>query len=91
METGTGIVIGVGPSGLVNIVRRFSYRKDWKYTYGALSKGQNGPRAAGVHARTLDDAFESSIDYRLCRVFTQCMGFVERPFFTKRINVYVRR
>ena len=58
METGLGIVIGVGPSGLVNIVGRLSYQKDWKYTYGALPEGQNDPRAARVHARTLDDAFE---------------------------------
>ena len=54
METGTDIIIiGAGPSGLVAALALLQEGQKVAI-YDALPKGQNGSRAAVVHAHTLE-------------------------------------
>lgn len=54
METGPDIIIiGAGPSGLVAALTLLQEGQRVAI-YDALPKGQNGSRAAGVHAHTLE-------------------------------------
>ena len=54
METGTDIIIiGAGPAGLVAALTLVQEGQKVAI-YDALPKGQNGSRAAGVHAHTLE-------------------------------------
>ena len=54
METGSDIIIiGAGPSGLVAALTLLQEGQKVAI-YDALPKGQNGSRAAAVHAHTLE-------------------------------------
>jgi len=65
METGPDvIIIGAGPSGLVAALTLLQEGQKVAI-YDALPKGQNGSRAAAVHAHTLEVPSAGSLFHRL--------------------------